>query len=118
MQEPGNEQAPQTEQPAPTAPVEGTPLVQGPRGTGAYELPSGALVSHEVTGDGMKQTRVYGSEFPSAAHFHAARGVATPAEMEKVANAKVRDGITDIGPNSNSLSNPNSGSNSTTNSNP
>lgn len=41
-----------------------TPLLDGPRGTGSYQLPNGNTVVAEVTPDGMKQTRVVGPERP------------------------------------------------------
>ena len=41
-------------------------LLQGPRQEGVVPLPSGAVEVHEVTGDGMKQTRIVGSGVPQA----------------------------------------------------
>ncbi len=59
-------------------------LLHGPRQIGIVPLPSGALQSHEITHDGMKQVRTTGSAYESAAHFHATRGVATPGEINRV----------------------------------
>ena len=43
-------------------------LLQGPRQEGVVPLPSGAVEVHEVTGDGMKQTRIVGNG--SAEDYH------------------------------------------------
>jgi hypothetical protein len=75
-------------QPSPDERLTDAPLIEGPRKVGAYPLPSGAIVSHEMTNDGMKQTRVHGSAYRSAAEFHAAHGTATPGELDKVNRSK------------------------------
>ncbi len=62
----------------------GQKLLHGARQVGIVPLPSGALQSHEITHDGMKQVRIKGSPWESAAHFHAARGVATSEEINRV----------------------------------
>ena len=60
------------------------PLLEGPRQTGSVETPSGQVVVHEITPDGMKQTRYEGERYKSAADFHREAGVAQPYEQEPI----------------------------------
>jgi hypothetical protein len=62
-------------------------FLTGPRRTGNVPLPGGAIARHEITADGMKQTRIVGTRssgprFSTAAEFHRVAGVATQAELE------------------------------------
>ncbi len=57
-------------------------LLAGPRRTGEVALGNGAVAIYEVTSDGMKQTRIHGEPYKSAAEFHRAKGVAQPYELE------------------------------------
>ena len=72
----------------PDASSSGQPLLTGPRETEAYTLPGGGTVSHEITGDGMKQTRVVGGSHRSAAEFHVDNGVGTQGEIDKVSKQR------------------------------
>lgn len=72
-----------------THPAEPTgSMLNGPRKTGEVPLPNGNVAVHEITSDGMKQTRIVGSGSVrgprSAAEAHVAAGVAQPYETEAV----------------------------------
>ena len=65
------------------------PMPQGSRNEGVVPLPNGNTVVHEVTADGMKQSRIVGParggpSHTSAAEFHVAKGIATQGEVDHV----------------------------------
>lgn len=72
-------QTPQNEQPEPTP--------EGPRRTSRIEQPGGTVVSSEITGDGMKQTRQTGGS-ATAASFHEANSVAQEYELPETSAKK------------------------------
>jgi hypothetical protein len=78
-----------TEQ-GPTQDSNEAPVLTGDRQTGSYTRPDDVVVTHEVTPDGMKQTR-YSGGHRSAADFHVAAGVATPGEQAKVERVRQSD---------------------------
>ena len=61
--------------------AEGQQLLTGPRQTGEVPMPASGVAVHEVTRDGMKQTRIQGERYKSAADFHREAGVAQPYEQ-------------------------------------